>query len=357
MKNFEKAKILFQKYLDRTATDAELEEMFDILRHRRHFETMYDLFDKEWESRDVEFKPDHLTLEKIRRDFRTRKSQSPDRRDQGWVLWSRWAVGMAAAMLILIAVFIWNSGEGEEVIYQTTYGETKELILDDQTMVKLNANSTLVWHADWQKTGVRKVELTGEAFFKVQSIQKDETLDGEKWPFQVLTSDLTVNVLGTAFNVEARRQRTNVFLQSGEVELELNPGNAQADETEIYSSADMEALGFTRRIMMKPGDAVSYSLSHQKLEQTDNGTTEMNASWIEGSLLFENDRLEDVLQQLEDIYGKQFEVVDTALLERKVNLGLPFEDWSTVSGLMTLSLEIDMEDMGEKIILKRLSVE
>ena len=356
MKNFEKAKILFQKYLDRTATDAELEEMFEILKDRRHFEIMYDLFEKEWESRDVELKPDHLTLEKIRTDFRTKQLQSTDRPVQGWDIWVRWTVGMAAAMLVLLAVFVWNSGEGEQVIYQTTYGETKELILDDQTIVKLNANSTLVWHADWQKTGVRKVELTGEAFFKVQTIQNDETLDGEKLPYQVVTSDLTVNVHGTTFNVEARRQRTNVFLQSGEVELELNPGNSQEDETEMVST-DMEVLGFTRRIMMKPGDAVSYSLSQQKLEQTDNGTTEMNASWIEGSLLFENDRLEDVLQQLEDIYGKQFEVVDTALLERKVNLGLPFEDWSTVSGLMTLSLEIDMKDMGDKIILKRLSDE
>lgn len=357
MEKFKRAKLLFRKYLDRTATESELEELFRLFEDRGQFESVYELFEREWESKDVEWDLNHLTLQSVREKYQ-RHNPSKRETDKYTKNWLWWGSGIAAGMAALIGFFFWYLGGDHQVIYETGYGETLEVVLEDQSVVKLNANSRLTWHSDWEKTGVRKLELEGEAFFTVKTIPADENsgIDhvGERLPFQVVTPDLTVNVHGTVFNVEARRQKTNVFLESGVVELELNTEVVDGERSSTTNRSGSELTLKPEKILMKPGDAVSYSVSQKLLEQAGNGTTQDNASWTEGSLYFENERLEEVLNQLEDIYGKEFEVTDTALLHRNVDLGLPFEDWNTVSGLMSLTLEMEMKEVDGKIILDRM---
>lgn len=353
MEKFKRARHLFQKYLDRTASDAELEEMFQIFEDRTQFNSVYELFEKEWDSQDIEFDPNHLTLEKVRANYQMHQ-KTGESRSKPFGRWLWWSSGIAAGIVALL-IFIWNDHGAQPIIYETAFGETKEIILEDQTIVQLNANSRLVWDSEWQKSGIRRAELTGEAFFEVRTIATEpgEKSGNDRLPFQVITPDLQVNVYGTSFNVEARREKTEVYLESGVVELQLNEVGQESKSSQSRDTQMERKNSFPDKIMMKPGDAVRYSLSHQSLEQMDNGTKFDNASWTEGSLYFENEKLVTVLQRLEDIYGKKFEVTDTALLSRNVNLGLPFEDWSTVLGVMTLSLEMEIKEMDGKIMLDR----
>ena len=39
--------------------------------------------------------------------------------------------------------------------------------------------------------------------------------------FEVITPDLTVEVLGTSFNVSSREEQTEVFLEEGKIRLDL----------------------------------------------------------------------------------------------------------------------------------------
>nr|WP_255784986.1 FecR domain-containing protein [Membranihabitans maritimus] len=329
--------------------------MFEIFEDRNRFESVYELFEQEWESKDVSFDLQGLSIEKVREDFeknRQRRFVDVDKKKGS----NRriWSIGIAASIAVLLGVVIWYFNTGEGIIYETGYGETKEIVLEDKSTVKLNANSRLIWNKDWQDSGIRELVLDGEAFFDVIEIPDPtgESSNGNM-PFRVVTPDLTVNVHGTSFNVVSRRQKTDVFLESGKVELELNEEKT-GDKKNRDITLSRESLNSTSNtIVMKPGDAVTYSATDLLLEHIQNSTTRDHASWIEGDLAFENEHFETVLQRLEDIYGKQFEVKDTALLSRRVNLGLPYEDWATVSGLMTLTLEIDMEEVNGKIIVER----
>ncbi len=357
MKKSSRAQLLFQKYLDRTASSEELQEMFKIFEDKQEFDSVLHLFEKEWESKDVTFDIEDLTLEQIRMKVENGKKSRHPRSGLKIGTWRyRWITGAAATGLILMSVSIWYFTRCMDLTYSTGYGETKEIVLDDNTSVRLNANSQLVWKSDWCKTGERLVYLEGEAFFEVNKIKSDEydelAASGENMPFRVVTPDLTIKVYGTAFNVESRRDKTDVFLESGSVELELNH-RLEDQKSMIKDPVDTNLTSTTNTIRMKPGDAVSYSAYNHYLEHVNNSTTQENASWVEGSLSFENESLKDVLNSLEDIYGKKFQVDDAGLLKRKVNLGLPYEDWETVFGLMTLSLEVKMKEENGVIKLDR----
>ncbi|WP_256006006.1 FecR family protein [Pedobacter deserti] len=85
-------------------------------------------------------------------------------------------------------------GKGQLNKLTTARGESFELTLPDKSKVWLNAASELTYQAALG-ADTRRVRLTGEAYFK---IARDE-----KRPFIVESGSQQVEVLGTAFNVNA----------------------------------------------------------------------------------------------------------------------------------------------------------
>jgi len=362
MENLERAKVLFKRYLDRTASSDELDEMFQLLRNRSVVESLYDLFEQEWESEDVTFLLENKSWEEIQLDWeksQQNKSLKHASKSIG-ILGLFWKITAAASVLLVIGLSVWLVLRPVNQVFETGYGETLEIVLDDDSRVMLNANSRLIWYSDWRDKRERIVELEGEAFFEVNrhalnvaEHSKSSNIKKKFMPFKVITPDLTVNVLGTSFNVLARRQKTDVFLKSGEVLLTMNDSrgiNSMEDNPKVNTRSGKPAPD---SIYLAPGDHVSFSGASRLLDRYEDRSSQDQASWIDGFLVYDNDRLETVLQDLEDIYGKAFDVSDRALLDRKVNLGLPYEDWETVSGLMTLSLEIEMIEADGHIIVKR----
>jgi len=203
------------------------------------------------------------------------------------------------------------------------------------------------------------MELEGEAFFKVMrytsksnSLKSPET-NRKLMPFRVITPDLTVNVLGTSFNVIARRRTTDVYLATGEVLLTMNSVGESKLKDESKDEIDLtENLG-RDSIYMTPGDRIQYSSKESTLVRTSVDSNQNLMSWTNGHLVFENQPLKTALQELGDIYGKTFEIEDSTLLDRPVNLGLPYENWKIVSGLMTLSLELEFIEIENQVKVKR----
>jgi len=217
----------------------------------------------------------------------------------------------AAAVLLLISLsswWVWGKAlTPSDVVLSTNYGETKNWILADQSKVTLNANSTLKYNSQQP----RKVWLEGEAFFEVA--KKVHT--GE--PFQVLTKDLTVKVLGTEFNVNSRHEQTAVFLEEGKVALTL------AAKTE-------------KEVAMLPGELVRYSKKEAKLITHKEDNILAPTSWLQGIIRFETASLETILQEVSAIYGIQFEQGD---LEQNAAL--------YSGGIPTNNLEITLKTIEE----------
>ncbi|SEW51695.1 FecR family protein [Chitinophaga arvensicola] len=184
----------------------------------------------------------------------------------------RYAMGVAAAGLLLFAGLRYvQSNESVENIYvQTGFRETKTVYLPDGSVVQLNANSSLSYPGKWTKEKVRAVTLNGEAYFKVS-----KSPAGLHPKFRVLMPDVTIEVKGTAFNVYNRHAEVKVLLEEGKIVVNDN-------------------------LAMKPGDIMSFAHGEHHRLQADPAQL---TAWKEHRLMFTDTPLQQVAQQLEDIYG------------------------------------------------------
>ncbi len=123
-----------------------------------------------------------------------------------WLIWA----GSVAAALVIGYFTLFNQGSGD-ITVNTGIAEMATQVLPDQSEVTLNANSVLSY--DQQKwSTARNLTLTGEAFFEVE----------EGSAFTVNTSNGSVTVLGTSFNVFSRNEALEVQCFTGKVQVAAN---------------------------------------------------------------------------------------------------------------------------------------
>ena len=171
--------------------------------------------------------------------------------------------------------------ENEQIEISTAYGEQKRLVLPDSSEVWLNAGSTITYPKTFTKEN-RVVTLDGEAYF---SVRKDDAK-----PFIVETSQLSVKVLGTKFNVKAYKHSEEITttLIEGKVHFEFN-NTAQKPQY----------------ITMAPGQKLIYYSQSGKTElYTTSGEGEL--AWKDGIIVFKQTSLQDALEILADRYDVEF---------------------------------------------------
>jgi len=165
-------------------------------------------------------------------------------------------------------------------------GPVRALRLADGSDVWLAAGSRLsvpraLGWPRWLRASSRSVLLTGRAFFSVQR-------DGR--PFEVHTSDATVRVLGTRFDV---RSPTNVSGSQVAVE-EGRVSVASAGSTRDRSDAAVE-LGAGQRIVVQRGAVAASAVQTVSIARV--------ASWRTGGLAALDEPLDGVLDELARRYA------------------------------------------------------
>lgn len=162
-------------------------------------------------------------------------------------------------------------------------GRQFDLTLSDGTHVWLNSQTTLTFPTRFE--GERKVAVAGQAFF-------DVTHTGD--PFKVQCSRGTVEVKGTTFDIrDYADEQTQVTLVSGSV---------------MYTSE-------VNRQMLEPGEQVRHEISTQQPEVLRVNTHQYTA-WKDGLIYFYEQRLEDVMNEVERIYDVSITFDDAYLKDR-----------------------------------------
>lgn len=305
--------VLLEKYHTGECTEAELQQMLDLLKEDPSLYQYLDQHvDREWE------------LQMIRKDVKNGNPEEVKKKSSG----TKWIWAAAAGLILLIAAggagLWWNSDAGLTV-YSTDFGERKEIELPDGSKVELNANTRLTWDNNWSKTGVREVILEGEAFFEVVKSKAPQ--------FKVISDEVSVNVLGTSFNVSNRRGKTEVFLEKGMVTLEL-------PETEEY-------------IDMKPGEKVWYDGSGgDSVGKVVDETLYSAAAWKMGVISYQKTPLEKILPELSDIYGIRIVCEDSILKEKVMDIGVPYMDWEATKHSLELAMKVSIKQEKGVYILK-----
>ncbi len=198
--------------------------------------------------------------------------------------------GIAAAFLVLCVAagylfFGKQIFSPEQVAWQTGFGEKKEIVLPDSSVVILNANSKLLYPAVWDDDKERTVQLNGEAFFSIIHKKNDQK-------FVVHSGDLNIEVLGTAFNVNNRRGSNQVILNEGSVRLDLS-----AMDWQEWTHQSNESY-----LLMEPGEMVVVDQDEKEISKKIVNPKNY-ISWTEGVLIFDKTPLEEVIRMIEDNYG------------------------------------------------------
>lgn len=220
-----------------------------------------------------------------------------------------------AAMGLVLIAFAYNAINGSsEAVHKTGFGEIIDLTLPDGTSVVLNGNSEL----SYDKDNSRDVVLVGEAYFKVSS--KPST----KAKFWVNTKDLRIEVFGTQFHVNTHEEKTDVVLDEGSINLLLKNGDTKK---------------------MEPGELASFS-SEKNVVIYEKVTKELPYSlWREGTYIFNNISLLEVMKNIEDSYGLPTEFIDEELKHKKLTGGIPNQN-------IKICLSAIEKSTGTRIVLK-----
>jgi hypothetical protein len=162
------------------------------------------------------------------------------------------------------------------------YGNRSVISLSDGTKVWLNAGSRLIYPSKFvDKT--REVYLVGEAFFKVEK--------NEEMPFIVKTSNLSVKVLGTQFNVLA-------YPEDNSIQTVLTEGSVEV----IKANAGL----FEKSVRLVPGQMALFNKNDNetKVYEVD---VEYYTLWTEGIFSFRNTDLSRLVKKLERYYNIRFD--------------------------------------------------
>lgn len=164
---------------------------------------------------------------------------------------------------------------------KTSPGMTASVVLPDSSVVILNSSSALTYSP--QFTGeTREVSLSGEAFFSVKK--------NEKKRFVVNTSHgASVTVYGTEFNVDAYKDSKEVLttLVTGKIGFSFQRGKEK------------------KELVMSPGQKAAYNVE-QKTVKLSKANIEVETSWKDGRLVFNDTPFEQVLKSLSKHYGVEF---------------------------------------------------
>ena len=208
----------------------------------------------------------------------------------------------------------------QEHTLQIPRGGEYKVVLADGTKIWLNAASELIYPEVFPDT-VRKVRLTGEAYFEVAK--------NSVKPFVVEVGHMEITVLGTSFNVSAypnsNRQTT---LVEGRVAVEL-----QGQHVEIL-----------------PG---------QQARETEVGlqVAEVNVKnyvgWKERRFVYEDKLLGEVLEDLERWYDVEVFVMNDAVRDLHLTANLPkYENMEKVLKIIEYAACVKFELNGRTLVVR-----
>ncbi len=139
-----------------------------------------------------------------------------------------------------------------------------QLVLPDRSRVWLNAESSIRYPGAFAKNS-REVTVTGETYFEIAK-------DAQK-PFIVTTNEITIEALGTAFNINGFEKR--ITLIEGSVKV----------------------TGQNKKKVLKPGEQLE--TGEWKVSRTDTGPV---IAWTKNQFKFKNATIEEVMKPVERWY-------------------------------------------------------
>jgi transmembrane sensor len=221
------------------------------------------------------------------------------------------------------------------------YGQNKRVVLPDGSIVKLNSGTSLTYPLKFD-AAKRQVKLVGEAFFEVTK--------NPKKPFLVDAGNLTVRVLGTAFNVKAYKEDRNVetTLIQGKVQVVMND-----EPDKLITLSPNEKLTVPKRagntkVAHMPGE-LRFKLQTVAVKPSENIE---EIAWLDRKLAFNNTAFEDVARMIERKYDVKVVFQQEQLKSELITGVFENEALAKAFSLLQMSTDFNYEIKKDSVILR-----
>lgn len=247
--------------------------------------------------------------------------------------WRAVAASVAFLLISGLVYFKLNSATAPSAApdntYVTGFDQTRRVLLPDSSIIVLNPNSSISYNvSNLRGASTREIWLKGEAFFSVKHTRSHQK-------FLVHTSDsVTVEVLGTEFNLTDRQAFTQVVLYSGKVKLHV-PNSPH------------------KPILMKPGDLVEINKKSSIVDKTSINPG-LFAEKQEQKWVFDHKPLAEVAILIEETFGYKVIFSAPEIARMEVSGILSTTNMDVLIKVLAKSLNIKAEKKQRQIILTKL---
>ncbi|MEH6705228.1 FecR family protein [Galbibacter orientalis] len=204
-------------------------------------------------------------------------------------------------------------------------GKNLTVILEDNSIVKLNAGSFIQFSNNFNSKKTRSVKLEGEAYFEVTK--------NKEIPFIVQTPKAIIKVLGTSFNVSSYTDlnTTKIALVEGRVAIE--------------STSEKFKNQFLNPNQVAHIEAGTISITNEDLNQY--------LSWLDGKLSISKQPFSKIILQLERTYNIKIKNNYSELNHKTFTATFDKESIEEIIQSFKLSFPFEYEIKSNTIIINK----
>jgi ferric-dicitrate binding protein FerR (iron transport regulator) len=235
------------------------------------------------------------------------------------------AIAASVVVILGLSIYFFTYSAGHPRVIQSASVSSSDRIvektIDPHIQVVLNRSTHIQYTATRRS---REVQLTGEAYFRVQH--------AEQPPLLVKAAGTLIEDIGTSFNVKALPEEdiVEVYVESGAVRF--------------FTPSD-------KGIQLKAGETGRYQISTGAFSITE--TPDLNTiSYKTKSFVFRNARLDEVIGALSGVYAEQIVLENPQLAGCTISVSFNREDIGTIMEIIAETLDLTLEKSDSGFVLK-----
>lgn len=246
-------------------------------------------------------------------------------------VWAQRAAAVAILPLAAALIYMYAKAADttEWVEVYTAAGETRTVVLPDNSTICLNSFSRLVYPEKFDGRN-RHIFLQGEAY---ANISRDESA-----PFVISAGEIDVTVLGTQFNISS-------YIEDSECEVALVEGSVQIG---------VNKAGNAGTIRLKPGEIAKYDKVTGTVSRHNFIPNYYRPLVDGGGFMFVNQRFRDIATSLARHFNVKILIEDESVADERYYASF-INDESLEQILQTLNAQgdLDIYRRGEVICIAR----
>jgi ferric-dicitrate binding protein FerR (iron transport regulator) len=253
---------------------------------------------------------------------------------------------------ILSYFILENRQKPENITYteiRAPYGARTEIILPDGSKVWLNAGSRIKYMNIFNRDN-REIQLHGEAYFKVA---KNEDL-----PFDVKTGDLSIQALGTEFNVKSYDDEDIIETTLVEGKISINQGRKhkgpvflEPHQQAVYMKYDKNLTVKDMKTVKKEDKPEVLTFRKGVIYIAEKIDPQPIIAWKENRLILKGEELSSLVIKLERKYDVKFIFGSEKLKGFRFSGTLENETLTQVLDVIKLSAPLGYKLQGKTVMI------